>query len=58
MSTKSARRHLERSCAWIRQHWDAQNLDVPEELLEQWIYDVPEQEADPTGFHLAVFSFG
>jgi len=54
---KNSRELLNRSCAWIRQHWDAKNSDVPDELLREWIYS-PTDEADPTGFYLAVFSFG
>ena len=49
---------LNRSCSWIRDHWDACNLDVPEELLEQWTYQPGESDFEPNGFHVAVFSFG
>lgn len=55
---KTARRSLNHSCAWIRQHWNADNLDVPDEFLSLWIYDTSEHEEEPSGFHLAVFSFG
>jgi hypothetical protein len=58
MSKKSSRRLLNRSCAWIREHWDAHNLDVPDDLLQQWIYVSDEEEVEPSGFYLAVFSFG
>lgn len=52
------KRLLERSYEWIRHHWDAANLDVPDEFLHQWIYVPSENEAKPPGFHLAVFTFG
>jgi hypothetical protein len=56
---KNTSRHLlERSCGWIKDHWDAKNVDVPDEFLHQWIYDHNEDYVDPTGFYLAVFSFG
>lgn len=55
---KPARRLLDQSCAWIREHWNAHNLDVPDEFLSQWIYDTADKEEEPSGFHLAVFSFG
>lgn len=57
MKKKTSSRLLDRSCQWIRQNWNASNLDVPDELLEQWMYQ-PHEETDPTGFYLAVFSFG
>lgn len=58
MKSKTSRRLLDRSCGWIRDHWNAQNLDVPNDLLAEWIYNVEGQDEDPCGFHLAVFSFG
>lgn len=58
MRNKTSRNLLDHSCAWIREHWDAQNLDVPDELLDRWIYQNNEDEEEPTGFYLAVFSFG
>jgi len=58
MKKKTSRKMLDRSCAWIRDHWCARNLDVPPEFLEQWIYEQSENESDAPGFHLAVFAFG
>ena len=58
MTSKSPRRLLDQSCAWIRDHWNANNLDVPDAFLEQWIYNSGEEEIEPSGLHLAVFSFG
>lgn len=58
MTKKTSRQLLEQSCAWILQHWNADNLDVPDELLEQWIYDPGEDEPEASGFQLAVFIFG
>lgn len=56
--TNKSRRLLDRSCAWIKEHWNACNLDVPDEFLLQWIYQTDDENEDPSGFHLAVFSFG
>lgn len=58
MRKKNSKKLLNRSCAWIRENWDARNLDVPEELLDQWMYQADEEEIEPSGFYLAVFSFG
>ena len=58
MTRKPSRQLLERSCAWLREHWNANNLDVPDDLLRQWIYQTGEDEEEPSGFHLAVFTFG
>lgn len=58
MRRKGSKQQLERSCAWIREHWDAGNLDVPEEFLRQWMYPSDEEQEEPSGFHLAVFAFG
>ena len=58
MTSKSTRRLLDQSCAWIRDHWNANNLDVPDQFLDQWIYNLSDGETEPSGFHLAVFSFG
>jgi hypothetical protein len=58
MLKKTSRALLHRSCDWIRMHWDAENLDVPDDLLYQWLYHPGNEENDPQGFYLAVFSFG
>jgi hypothetical protein len=58
MNRNSSRRLLDRSYAWIREHWNAQNLDVPDEFLTRWLYNTDDEEVEPPGFHLAVFSFG
>jgi hypothetical protein len=58
MNKKISRRLLQHSCDWIRQHWDAQNLDVPDELLAAWIFQDDEEDPKPRGFHLAVFTYG
>jgi hypothetical protein len=58
MVQKTSRHLLDRSCGWIKNHWDAKNVDVPEELLHQWIYTQEDDQVDPTGFYMAVFSFG
>lgn len=49
---------LDQSCKWICEHWNATNLAVPEELLEQWMYERSDDHVKPEGFHLAVFTFG
>ena len=49
---------LERSCTWIREHWDAHNLDVPEHFLRLWMYPSDGDAEEPSAFHLAVFAFG
>lgn len=58
MKKKSSRKLLRLSCAWIRDHWDAHNLDVPADLLQQWTYQSDGDDLEPSGFHLAVFTFG
>ena len=58
MFKKIPRKLLEHSCGWIREHTDATNLDVPDEFLHQWIYSSNDEYLEPTGFYLAVFSFG
>jgi len=58
MKAKTSRRLFDQSYAWIRNHWDAQNLDVPDEFVAQWIYTHDDENPAPVGFHLAVFSFG
>jgi len=54
----TSRQMLDRSCGWIRAHWNAKNLDVPDEFLHQWIYNQSDENVEATGFYLAVFSFG
>jgi len=49
---------LDRSLDWIRSHPNAANLDVPDTLVEKWIYDDDPDDTRPTGFYLTVFSFG
>jgi hypothetical protein len=59
MRKKTSKKLLNRSCAWIRDHWDATNLEVPEDFLEQWLFNQDDEEdEEPNGFYLAVFSFG
>jgi hypothetical protein len=58
MATNTSRKLLDRSCRWIRDHWNANNLDVPDEFLHQWIYNQQDENVEATGFYLAVFSFG
>jgi hypothetical protein len=58
MANNSSRQLLNRSCGWIKDHWNAENLDVPDELLHQWIYNQGEENLEASGFYLAVFSFG
>lgn len=58
MRKRPSRKLLDRSCSWIRDHWDASNLDLPSDLLEEWIYEPSEDEADPPGFYFSVFTFG
>lgn len=58
MSDKSSRRLLTESCGWIKDHWDAKNLDVPDEFVRKWIYEPDDEELKPSGFYLGVFTFG
>lgn len=55
---RTHRKLLDESCAWLREHWNATNLDVPEALRERWMYEAAGDRANPEGFHLAVFAFG
>jgi hypothetical protein len=55
---RTHRKLLDESCAWLREHWNATNLDVPEALRERWMYEPAEDCMNPEGFHLAVFTFG
>ena len=56
MSEKVNRQLLKESCAWLREHWNVTNLEVPERLRARWIYETSDD--CPEGFHLAVFTFG
>ncbi len=58
MAKRYSRKILRLSCAWIKEHWDATNLDVPPELLRHWIYQPEREEDEPEGFYLGVFLFG
>jgi hypothetical protein len=58
VSEKSSRKLLRQSCDWIRSHWNANNLDVPAEFIQKWIYEPAEEEVRPSGFYLGVFTFG
>ncbi|HTQ95416.1 MAG TPA: hypothetical protein VMH89_01345 [Candidatus Acidoferrum sp.] len=55
---KKKREALNRSLAWIRDHPDAKNLDVPDELVAEWIYEDDDADPRPAGFYFAVFTFG
>ncbi len=57
MSSK-VHRLFEQSRAWIAHHPNATNLDVPDELLTQWIFNDDEEDPKPSGYFLSVFSFG
>jgi hypothetical protein len=58
MKKKTNRKLFDRSCDWIRRNWNATNLDVPDEFIERWIYRPEDEDIEPSGFYLAVFSFG
>jgi hypothetical protein len=58
MTEKSSHKLLEQSFEWIKDHWDAKNLDVPPEFIRKWIYEPNDDELKPSGFHLCVFTFG
>jgi hypothetical protein len=58
MSEKSSRKLLTESCGWIKDHWNAKNLDVPAEFIRRWIYEPTDEELKPSGFYLGVFTFG
>lgn len=55
---RTDRKALVESCAWLREHWNATNADVPDVLRERWIFEAAEDRQNPEGFHLAVFTFG
>jgi hypothetical protein len=58
MTKNSSRRMLKHSCEWIRNNWNATNLDVPPEFVHKWIYEPEDEDTKPTGFFLGVFGFG
>mgnify|MGYP001552813431 CR=1 FL=1 len=58
MKKKTSNRMLRQSCAWIKDHWNATNLEVPDEFVRQWMYEPGEDEMEPNGFFLGVFTFG
>jgi hypothetical protein len=55
---RTSRELIKRSCSWIKDHWGANNLDVPDDLLSQWIFDSADGHMEATGFYLGVFTFG
>lgn len=57
MSQKK-RKILEHSFAWIRCHPYASNLDVPDELIIEWMFKDDGDDPSPPGFHMSVFGFG
>lgn len=59
MQQKTSKRLLDRSLEWVRQHMNATNLDVPQDLLKLWIYNQDSDESDlPPGLCLSVFVYG
>lgn len=58
MRRKLSRTLLETSLEWIRHHWNAQNHEVPDDLLEKWLFPYDDNDDEPLGFHLAVLTFG
>jgi hypothetical protein len=58
MKRNLTRQLLNKSFEWIRHNWDAQNHEVPDELLEKWMFPYDDDEDEPLGFHLAVLTFG
>jgi hypothetical protein len=55
---KKKQEALDRSLDWIRVNPNAMNLDVPPELVAEWVYEDDEAEPKPSGFYFAVFTFG
>jgi hypothetical protein len=55
---KKKQEALDRSLEWIRMNPNAMNLDVPPELVAEWIFEDDEADHKPTGFYFAVFTFG
>lgn len=49
---------LDQSYRWLREHWNATNLEIPDRLLEQWMLEPADDHMKPYGFPLAVFIFG
>jgi hypothetical protein len=49
---------LEKSLMWIRANLNATNLDVPTELIREWIFEDNDDDPKPGGFFFAVFTFG
>ncbi len=49
---------LDQSCLWIKENWNAFNVDVPDQLLREWMHQDNADGPPPSGFHLAVFTFG
>jgi hypothetical protein len=49
---------LDKSLKWISEHANATNLDLPDELLNEWIFVEDQEEQNPTGFHVTVFTYG
>jgi hypothetical protein len=49
---------INQSFDWIREHPLANNLEVPNDLLERWLFEPDEEDPRPAGFYLSVFSFG
>jgi hypothetical protein len=55
---KKKQEALDRSLDWIRMNPNAMNLDVPPELVAEWIFEDEEADPKPSGFYFAVFTFG
>jgi hypothetical protein len=55
---KQFQERLAASCQWIRQNWNAENTEVPDDLLLEWTHPKESPDDGPPGFHLAVFTFG
>jgi hypothetical protein len=55
---RKQRRTLRRSFDWIREHPGATNLDVPTDLIDQWIFEDDDEDPKPMGFFMSVFTFG
>ena len=49
---------LDRSYVWIRSHLDGTNLEVPSDLLSEWIFREDDKGSHPQGFHMSVFAYG
>jgi hypothetical protein len=55
---KTKKEWLDRSYEWIRTHLAATNLDVPHDLVEEWIVEDQNDGPKPRGFHFAIFAYG